>query len=201
MALVEDLRPALELVSPYCDIEDRLTLVPPSAAVRGLYLGALPKLLAQEGKRELYDSYFGGERISGVRRYPLRDYLVRLAVAGASLCGPEQLHQGINKLWQTNAVTFTESPMGRVMLRLLSRDPLRVSEQGLAARRQMFFYGHWEIVRHGPRHIEMVYREEYIWIESAMAGGAIGTFVACGVEASVETKLVDRFNGSTIITW
>jgi len=49
--------------------------------------------------------------------------------------------------------------------------------------------------------VEMVYREEYLWIESAIAGGAVGAFEACGVEAKLETKLLNRFDGSTMITW
>jgi hypothetical protein len=87
------------------------------------------------------------------------------------------------------------------MLRVLSHDPVRLTEQGLAARRQTFHYGRWQIVRHGPRAVEMVYREEYLWIESAIAGGAVGAFEACGIHANLQTKLQNRFHGSTIITW
>jgi hypothetical protein len=87
------------------------------------------------------------------------------------------------------------------MLRFLAHDPVRLTEQGLAARRQTFQYGSWSIVHHGPRAIEMVYREEYIWIESAIAGGAIGAFEACGIQTKLETKLINRFDGSTLITW
>jgi len=76
-----------------------------------------------------------------------------------------------------------------------------LTEQGLAARRQTYRYGHWRIVRHGPRCIEMVYKEEYVWIESAIAGGAVGAFEACGVRADLRTELGGRFDGSTRISW
>jgi uncharacterized protein (TIGR02265 family) len=192
---------AIQLVAPYCDLVDRLKVVPPSALVRGLYLKSLEAIVQRAGRAGLYREYFAGERWSAIRMYPLRDYMIRLAVAGAALHSPEQLHQGMHDVWRTNATTFASSLLGRTMLRLLSHDPVRLTEQGLAARRQTFQYGHWEIVRHGPRSIEMVYREEYIWIESAIAGGAVGAFEACGIEAKLETKLLNRFDGSTAITW
>jgi hypothetical protein len=47
----------------------------------------------------------------------------------------------------------------------------------------------------------MIYREEYLWIESAIAGAAQGTFEACGLSPTLETRLQDRFNGSTVVRW
>lgn len=198
---VRQLDRAIELVAPYCDIVDRLAVVPPSARVRGLYLKAFDGLLANAGKAELYRRYFAGERWSALRMYPLRDYMIRLAVAGAALRGPEHVHQGMHDVWRTNATTFAGSLLGRTMLRLLSHDPVRLTEQGLAARRQTYQYGQWSIVRHGPRSIEMVYREEYLWIESAIAGGAVGAFESCGIQVNLTTKLINRFDGSTLINW
>ena len=192
---------AVELVAPFCDIADRLAAIPPSARVRGLYMKSLAEVVRRADRETLYDRFFGGESWSAVRMYPLRDYMVRLAVAGAALRGPEHVHAGMHDVWRTNATTFAASLLGRVMLRLLSNDPVRLTEQGLAARRQTFQYGHWSIVRHDPRSIEMVYREEYIWIESAISGGAVGAFEACGIEAKLETKLSNRFDGSTLVSW
>lgn len=192
---------AIQIVAPFCDLVSRLEVVPPSALVRGLYLRSLETVLQRAGRAQLYRDCFEGERWSPVRMYPLRDYMIRLAVAGASLRSPEKVHEGMHDIWRTNATTFAASLLGRTMLRLLSHDPVRLTEQALAARRQTYQYGHWEIVRHGPRAAEMVYREEYLWIESAIAGGAVGTYEACGIEAKLETKLLNRFDGSTMITW
>jgi uncharacterized protein (TIGR02265 family) len=198
---VQRLDRAIELVAPHCDIVERLAVVPPSARVRGLYMKAFEAVLARAGKLALYRRYFADERWSALRMYPLRDYMVRLAISGAALRGPLHVHAGMHDLWRTNATTFASSLLGRTMLRLLSHDPVRLTEQGLAARRQTYQYGHWSIVHHGPRSIEMVYREEYIWIESAIAGGAVGAFEACGIEVDLKTKLINRFDGSTLINW
>ena len=201
IASSQQLENAIELVAPHCDIVERLAVVPPSARVRGLYLKSLETLLQPSGSAALYRRFFAGERWSALRMYPLRDYMIRLAVAGAALRGPERVHEGMHDVWRTNATTFASSLLGRTMLRLLSHDPVRLTEQGLAARRQTYQYGHWSIVRHGPRSIEMIYREEYIWIESAVAGGAVGAFEACGLEVNLQTKLINRFDGSTVVTW
>ena len=195
------LQRALDLVAPHCDIVERLHALPPSARVRGLYLRSLEAVTLRAGRAALYREYFGGERWSPIRMYPLRDYMIRLALAGASLRSPAHVHDGMHDVWRTNATTFAGSLLGRTMLRVLANDPVRLTEQGLAARRQTFQYGHWELVHHGPRSIEMMYREEYLWIESAVAGGAVGAFEACGIRAQLHTKLDNRFEGSTTITW
>ena len=106
------------------------------------------------------------------------------------------------ELSRVNATTVADSLLGRVLIRLLARDPLRLAEQSVAARRQMSSYGRWSLVRHGPREIEIVYEDEYTWIESAIAGAAAGTFATLGAfDVKLETKLVDRFRGSTFFRW
>jgi hypothetical protein len=74
-------------------------------------------------------------------------------------------------------------------------------EQGLATRRQTVSYGHWSLIRHSEREMEMRYRNEYLWIESYIAGAAQGTFESCGIVPMLETSLSDRFNGATTIRW
>jgi uncharacterized protein (TIGR02265 family) len=107
----------------------------------------------------------------------------------------------MHEVWRAHALSFASSLLGKAMLKLLANDPVRLTEQGLAARRQTFQYGQWHIQRVGPRALRMVYDEEYIWIESAIAGGAVGAFESAGVTIVTKTELVDRFNGSTLITW
>lgn len=196
-----ELSPAIEMLAPHCDLAERLSAVPPAAKVRGIYFKSFETLLAKRDRLHIYQRYVPPSQWVSIRPYPLRDYLIRLALAGAALESPERVHDGMFEVWKSHATTFASSLLGRTMLRLLSHDPVRLTEQGLAARRQTFLYGHWSTQRHGPRKIEMVYEEEYVWIESAIAGGAAGTFEACGVEVTLETRLKDRFNGSTLISW
>lgn len=192
---------AIELVAPYCDIKDRLALVPPSASCRGIYFKNVEAQVERAGGIRHYRELLGEDRFSALPYYPLSDYLLRLAVAGAIVATPERVHDGMFAVARGNAAAFASSLLGRALFRLLARDPVRLSEQGLAARRQSHTYGHWAIVRHGDNALEMVYSDEYQWIESVMAGAARGTFEACGIDAQFETRMRSRFNGSTFIRW
>jgi uncharacterized protein (TIGR02265 family) len=194
-------RRALDLVVGHCDIAERLRDVPPSARTRGLYFNSVVTEVKRAGKGGDYAAYFPADRHLALSYYPLSEYLVRLAVAGALVASPADVHAGMSQIARANATAFASSLLGRILLRLLARDPVRLTQQGLAARRQSSTYGEWSLHQHGPRELEMVYRSEFIWIESAVAGSAVGTFAACEIEASLETRLVDRYDGSTVIRW
>ncbi len=192
---------AIELVAPYCDIVDRLRVIPPSAMVRGVWIKNVEKQVDRNGVMTAYREYFPYDRYGTLPHYPLSDFLIRLACAGALVASPERVHPGMFLITKGNAESFMETILGRVMLRVLSRDPVRLLEQGMAARRQSFTYGHWEIRRHSEHEVEVVHQNEYWWIESGVAGAAAGTFEACNIVAQTETKLIDRFNGSTFCRW
>jgi uncharacterized protein (TIGR02265 family) len=188
-------------VAPHSDIVERLRDVPPSARVRGLYFKSVGNVLREFGKLAAFEEYFPAERHSSLTFYPLADYLLRLAVAGALTRTPGELHEGIREITRQNSTAFASSLLGRVLIRILDRDPIRLTEQGLAARRQSTTYGGWQLVRRGPSQIEVIYRGEYLWIESAIAGAAMGTFESCRVRPRLETTLIDKYNGATSISW
>lgn len=200
MSGISDSR-ALKLVAPHCDIEERLRCVPPSAQVRGLWHQSVLGVLKHSGKLEEYQEYFPDEKWSMLSYYPLPGYMLRLAVAGAIIASPATLHEGMHLAMRRNSTTFASTILGRALFRILARDPIRLTEQAMAAHRQATNYSEWSILSRGPRHIETTYRAEYVWIESAIEGAAVGTFDACNLVATVKTQLEDRFNGSTLITW
>lgn len=192
---------AIELVAPHCDIVERLSVVPPSARVRGVWLKNIESQVERLGRTAEYREYFPNDNYSSLSFYPIEDVLIRTACAGALVKSPSHVHEGMFLLGKGNAESFMASLLGRMMLRVFSRDPVRLLEQGLAARRQSCSYGHWEMHRRSDREVEMVYENEYWWIESAVAGAAQGTFEACNIAVRIETKLLDRFNGSTFFRW
>jgi uncharacterized protein (TIGR02265 family) len=198
---VSSIERAIGLVAPHCDIVERLRVVPPSAQLRGVWIRNVEKQVERVGAMPAYREYFPHDRYSALSYYPMADFLVRLACAGALVTSPERVHDGMFLITKGNAESFMETILGRIMLRVLSRDPVRLLEQGMAARRQTFSYGHWEIRRHSDREVEVMYENEYWWIESGVAGAAVGTLEACNIAAKTETKLTDRFNGSTFFRW
>ncbi len=198
---MDGISPAFDFVSPHCDIAARLQAVPPSASVRGIFFRNLETQVERTGRLDAYRLYFPNDHHALLPYYPLTDYLVRLACAGAIVESPARLHAGMFAIARSYSTTFAESLLGRTLIRLLSRDPVRLSEQGIAAKRQTHNYGHWEIVRHEANVIEMRYEDEFQWIESVMAGAAQGTFDACGITARLETSMRSPYSGSTFVRW
>jgi uncharacterized protein (TIGR02265 family) len=192
---------AIALVAPYCDIEDRLRVIPPSAQVRGIFLKSMEQTITRCGLLAQYREYFPTDSYSSFPFYPIGELLIRCACGGALLTSPERVHDGMVLVTKGNAEAFMSSLLGRVMLRALSRDPFRLLQQAMAARRQSFTYGHWELKRHSGRELEVAYTDEFWWIESAALGSAQGTFDACGLNVRIRTELKDRLNGSTFFSW
>lgn len=192
---------AVAWIGGFCDLEQRLADVPPSARLRGLYFGSVLRVLQRAGRLGPYLTFFPDESWSPLRWYPLQDYLVRLSVAGAVLQSPRELHAGMRQISRENATAFASSLLGKVLLRVLARDPVRLTEQGIAARRQSMTHGEWRIARRAPRELEVEYHSEYIWLDSAIAGAAEGTFELCGVPATVHTALEGRYDGVTFVRW
>jgi len=192
---------ALDLVAPYCDIVDRLRFVPPSAGVRGVFFRNVEAQVERMGQSAAYRAYFPKDRYASLPYYPLSDFMLRLACAGALVASPAQVHQGMRQITHSNATTFVESLLGRALVRMLSRDPLRLAEQGLAARRQTHSYGRWRLVRSSERSVQMLYEDEFLWIDSAVHGAAEGTYIACDTEVRLATQLTSRYTGQTTICW
>jgi len=87
------------------------------------------------------------------------------------------------------------------MLRLLSRDPRKLLQQGVAARRQSYNYGQWELSFPSDRSAVMSMTEEYAYIESYLLGAAKGTFDAISLSLQAEVVLEDRFRGRHVLAW
>jgi uncharacterized protein (TIGR02265 family) len=184
----------------YCDLTERLPLLPPSAKSRGVYLVGIDRVLLKAGTFDKFKALFP-QRASSIPWYPLSDFLVQLAVGAALLAGPERVAQGMFEIGRGNAVTFAESLLGRALIRLLDRDPKRLLKQGIAGRRQGNTHGHWELEFPSEREAVVTMTEEYAYIESYMLGAARGTFDAIGMPVQAEAVLRDRFNGKHVLRW
>jgi len=191
---------AIAEISRHCDVAERSALLPPSARSRGLYFRSIETVLARAGKLERYRSLFP-ERFVAVRWYPTGQFLTQLTVGGAILTEPARVHEGMYEIGRQNAIAFAESLLGKTMLRLLSRDPKKLLQQGVAARRQSSTFGRWSLAFPEERTAVMTMTEEYLYIESYMLGAAQGTFDAVGIPVKTEVVLEDRFNGRHILSW
>ena len=187
-------------LSRYCDLAERLVLVPPSAKVRGMYFRSIERAVAAAGHQERFEALFP-DRFAAVLWHPAAEFLPRLAVGGALLRGPAHVQDGMFEIGRGNALAFAESLVGRVLLRILDRDPRRLLRQAIAGRRQSYSFGHWDLELVGDRQAVVSMNEEYLYIESYLRGAAQGTFDAVGVPVRIEVVLQDRFNGQHILRW
>jgi uncharacterized protein (TIGR02265 family) len=191
----------LTVLAPHCDIVERLAAIPPEAEVRGVWFRALDAEIARRGLLGAFDEAFPRRTESSFRFYPVGTYLIRAAYAGALVASPAHVHEGLGELFRSNAKHFPKTLFGRALIRVLAHDPVGIARQSAAAKRLATNYGRWTLLVHGPRSMEMVHDNEYVWIESALCGGVLGTMETCGLDARVEVRMRDRFNGSTIVTW
>ncbi|MEM9193667.1 MAG: TIGR02265 family protein [Myxococcota bacterium] len=192
---------ALELVGDHCDLSDRLPHVPPSARMRGLWFRIVAAEVKARGHEKAYRKFFPDDEFSSLRFYWTGDYLIRAAVGGALISGVENLHDGMFEISRRNASRFADSLFGRTLIRLLSPNPTQVVKQGIAARRQTITHGQWELVHAGDQTLQIQFREEYMWIESHVAGSWKGTFEAIGIAVDLDCDLSDRFNGTIEFRW
>ena len=191
----------LALVGEHCDLEARLRDVPASARIRGVWVRSMEDALERHGKLRAFREWFPGERASVLRWYSVPGFLQQLAVAGALVASPAELHRGMHEIAFGNATGFAQSLIGKTLIRILSPDPVLVIQQGAAAQRQCATYGRWTVELPRPRAVRMVMRSEYIWIESYQRGSAAGTYAAIGCDAEVSVTLSGPYDGSVEITW
>lgn len=192
---------ALEYVEPHCDIAERLRVVPATAFARGLAFGTIIRALERQGQRDAYSARFGPLRYESIALYPLGEYMVHLAAAAAFLYSPATVYEGIGEISRLNAAELSASLLGQALLHELATEPHQLLEQGFAMRRQTFPYGRWELIQHGPRHLEMRYVDEYVWIRQACTYAAIGTFETCRIKPRITTTLDTPYSGSTQFRW
>jgi uncharacterized protein (TIGR02265 family) len=197
---VDDRTALYDEVCRHSDLAERLSLLPPAARVRGLYFGALEAHLMRAGRIDRYRSLFP-ERFAAVLWHPMREFLVRLTAASALTTGLDRIPEGMFEIGRKNAEVFVESLLGRVLLRILSREPKKVLQQGVAGRRQSVEGGHWALTFPEERTAVMTMTEEYLYIESFLLGAAQGTFDAIGVPVRTEVMLTDRFSGQHVLRW
>lgn len=190
----------LDEAAHFCDLRERLPLVPADARVRGVYFRNIESVLETAGKLERYHA-LSSDRFVSMRWYPVSELLVRLVVAGSLLTSPERVHEGMFEIGRRNARGLSESLVGRTFLRLLSHDPIKLMRQGAAVRRQTTDYGSWSLSFPEPRTAVMEMRQEYLYLESYCLGSAQGSFEAISVPVQTQVVLEDRFNGKHILTW
>lgn len=198
-----DSRGLAELLSEigrYCDVQERLLLIPPSAKLRGYYCRSIEAAVEEGGKLKRYRELFPRD-LGTLQWHPAGEILKRLVVGAALLVGPERVHEGMLEMGRRNALEFARTLLGRMLMRLLSKDPKKLLLQGVAARRQTCSYGSWQITFPEERMAIMTMVEEYMYLDSWLIGAAYGTFDAIGLSLDAKCELETKFVGRHVLRW
>jgi len=185
----------------YCDLAERLELVPPDAGIRGIYMRGVVSELEQKGLLPKFREAFPEAQESVLQFYPVRDYLARLCYAGVLVASPERVYEGIRDVSRCYAVSFGKSLLGRTIIRALSRTPWQILNQGLAGKKHACNYGEWRLTRTSPTSADLVMNTEYCWIDSSMIGSFEGALMFCGVTPQIEACLTSSFDGVLRVRW
>jgi uncharacterized protein (TIGR02265 family) len=168
--------------------------------LRGYYCRSIESALMEAGKYKRYRELFP-LALGTLQWHPVAEILKRLVVGAALLQGPERVHGGMFEIGRRNALEFARTLLGRMLMRLLSRDPKKLLLQGAAARRQTCSYGNMRVTFAEERMAIVSMDEEYMYLESYLLGAAYGTFHGIDLHVTAKCELDTKFAGRHILRW
>jgi uncharacterized protein (TIGR02265 family) len=190
----------LDRADAYCDLRQRLELVPATAKARGVFFRGIEFVLEQAGQLSRYRELFP-TRQATVLWYPATDFLQHLVAAAVLLTEPSRVREGMFEIGRANARVFADSLLGRLLVRSLSRDPQEVLHQGLLGHRQGNNMSSWRLSFPNEHSATMDMADEVLYIDSYLLGAAYGTFQAIDCPVKVEVELEGPFHGRHILQW
>jgi uncharacterized protein (TIGR02265 family) len=192
--------PSLKECFANTDLEWRLGEIPDSAACRGVYFNMLDERAGDFGPlvQRAYRDYFKAYKFSPLRLFSVKDYLTRMAVLAQINFGGEGVYRGIFQLQAASWPAWRKTLMGRATLGILGTEFHAILKMVRSTVRMSINYGSFDL-EGGPTQYRTHHRNEYNYIEHAMAGGIAGIARVCNVQVEITPQLVDAFNGTLIV--
>jgi uncharacterized protein (TIGR02265 family) len=184
----------------HTDLKWRLSQIPDSAACRGLFFNMLDERAGEFGLdvRQEYRNYFKVHRFLPFRLYSVKDYLTRMVKLSQLKFGGPNIHKGLWELQFASWPAWRKTLMGRATVGLLGKDFAAILKMAKTTVAMSINYGSFD-VEGGPDRFITHHKNEYVYIEHAMAGGIYGMAHVCDLEVTLEPKMTDPFNGSLIV--
>jgi uncharacterized protein (TIGR02265 family) len=145
-----------------------------------------------------YREYFKSYKFSPLRLFSVKDYLSRMAMVAQIEFGGPGIYGGIFELQAASWPAWRKTLMGRATLSILGTEFHSILKMVRSTVRMSINYGSFE-VEGGPTRYLTHHRNEYNYIEHAMAGGIQGIARVCGVRVDIKPELVDPFNGTLVV--
>ncbi|AKF05965.1 DUF2378 family protein [Sandaracinus amylolyticus] len=181
------------------DLAWRLKQIPHGATCRGAFFNMLDDraaTLSEETQRE-YRRFFPVHRLSAFRMYSLRDYLTRIVLLSQIHYGEHQIHAGLRELQSGAFDAWAGTLLGRAALAVVSPDllsVLRVLERAYASQ-TVVSHARFSVESADARTIITRFKQEHVYIESAMVGALEGVARTCRERVEVRAELDGPFDG------
>jgi uncharacterized protein (TIGR02265 family) len=181
----------------HTDLKWRLSQIPDGAACRGLFFNMLDERAAEFGPeiQQEYRNYFKIHKFQAFKLYSVKDYLTRMVKLSQLKFGGPNIHRGLWELQYASWPAWRKTLMGRATVGLLGKDFQAILKMCKTTVSMSINYGSFE-VEGGPSRFLLTHKNEYVYIEHAMAGGIHGIAFICDLEINLSPKLIDPFNGT-----
>lgn len=177
-----------EQASNFCDVKERMRGAPLHHRVRAHFFANLRCIVAAM-KPNLVEAYDreAGETVRGFGMHPVRDYVRRLAIAGAIVAGPEHVIAGIEEVHRRTMYRFMGSSILRGVVSIAKLTPILWCESQRTDRFRHIAvnYGACSYDRLGQRSIAVHFDDEHVWPDHAMVGMCRGLLDGCGLQGRV----------------
>ena len=185
--------------SPASDLERRLSDLPRSAMVRGVFFSMLRDEAVRRGLLSVRELAEILRKRDAWRMYPAPELMTAYATAAAFL--HRDPNEGLRVLFASMPTAYVKTWYGGIFRKFLLGDPARALRYVEKTREQLASYGTWRLESMGPRHAVFHMSDEFFWIESAQRGGCEGLLDICRVDGEVRATLDGPYRGTLDITW
>lgn len=186
------------------ELDWRLMQIPETASCRGFYVNGLEKVATSLGPNvlETYRERFPITRVPNMRMHPVSDYLRRAHTIVVSHYGEQGLQQGRSFVQGFAAEAFRTSVLGRYLVQFVGGNIDRLFRllRWMNDNRHLIVnYGSWHFEKMSDEMLRGTFVDEYIYIESSMAGALDALARAWGLSAEVDVSLDSPFRGTVEI--
>jgi len=187
----------------HTDLEWRLTRIPDEACARGAFFNMLDDRAAELGAttQQEYRRFFQTYKFSTFRWYPLKDYVTRIVTVAQIHFGGPGIHQGMFHIQASAYRSWRRTMIGRAVFALLGdmASVLRATERGYAGK-SFVNYVDFSFEQDRPDHFTVRFRNEYLYVEHAMAGALTGMADVLDERVRLDIEMDGPFDGTIGIT-
>lgn len=180
---------------PPIDLERDISLCPPHAQCRGIFLSDIARTLKQKGLTTPQRRYVS------FRNYSQREFMELASSAALALSPDMPLRQGLRLLGRSAYPAFSQTLIGKVMFGVLGGDIEMTLLNGPKAYETILSVGTAETVVLEPGTVLCRLRDVHTFVDSYQVGVWEGALHGCGADGDIRVKKFDHANADFLIRY